>query len=85
MLAPEGESFVNTEAQKLKLYRDRQALQYNKHAKNLPPLEEGDTVRLNPFRLGQKHWQKGVVTKHLDQRSYDIKPQRERTAEIEYT
>ena len=35
-------------------------------------LKEGDRVRLKPFRLGQKGWNKGTVVARLDERSYDI-------------
>ena len=35
-------------------------------------LKEGDRVRLKPFRLGQKGWNKGTVVERLDERSYDI-------------
>ena len=31
-----------------------------------------DRVRLKPFRLGQKGWNKGTVVARLDERSYDI-------------
>ena len=41
-------------------------------AKDLPVLKEGDRVRLKPFRLGQKGWNKGTVVARLDERSYDI-------------
>jgi hypothetical protein len=35
-------------------------------------LDEEDVVRIKPFRLGRKEWEKGVVRKRLDQRSYKI-------------
>ena len=49
-----------------------QARYYNARAKDLPPLHEGDTVRLKPFQLGQKEWKKGAVVERLDERSYEI-------------
>jgi len=60
------------ERQKLKQRQDRQAHYYNKHAKDLSVLEEGDVVRMKPFVLGQKVWQKGQVLRRLDERSYEI-------------
>ena len=49
-----------------------QAMYYNKGARDLSPLEEGDVVRMRPFRLGQKVWQKATVTKQHDERSYEV-------------
>ena len=45
---------------------------YNKNAKDLPALAEGDSVRLKPFKLGDKVWKQGVVTQKLDNRSYEV-------------
>ena len=36
--------------------------------RDLSPLEEGDVVRMRPFRLGQKEWEKATVTKHYNER-----------------
>ncbi|XP_068749296.1 uncharacterized protein [Montipora capricornis] len=60
------------EREKLKDVKKMQARYYNAHAKGLPPLHEGDTVRLKPFQLGQKEWKKGAVVERLDERSYEI-------------
>jgi len=62
---------TNQEIEKLKDVQKREARYYNAHAKDLPPLHEGDTVRLKPFPLGQKEWKKGVVVERLDKRSYE--------------
>ena len=32
----------------------------------------GDVVRLKPFQLGKREWQKGVVPSRLDERSYEV-------------
>ena len=56
----------------MKDVQKRQARYYNAHAKDPPPLHEGDTVRLKPFQLGQKEWKKGVVVERLDERLYEI-------------
>jgi len=53
----------------------KQAMYYNKNAKDLSVLHEGDTVRLQPFKLGDKSWQKGTITRRLDQRSYEVETQ----------
>ena len=45
---------------------------YNSNAQDLPPLSEGDTVRMKPFVLGQKEWKKGLVVERLDERSYEL-------------
>ena len=52
--------------------QDKQAYYYNKNAKDLPELRPGDTVRMNPFRLNQREWDKAKVTKRLDTRSYEV-------------
>ena len=49
----------------LKLDRKRQAYYYNKEARDLPVLEEGDIVRMKPFKLGVKSWKKGVINKRF--------------------
>ena len=35
-------------------------------------LNKRDTIRLKPFRMGKKEWEKGVVHKRLDEQSYEI-------------
>ena len=49
-----------------------QARYYNREAKDLTPLNEGDIVRMKPFKLGDKCWQKATVTERLDERSYTV-------------
>ena len=50
----------------------KQAEYYNRNAHDLPALEEGDVVRMQPFNLGQKEWQKGIVMRPLGERSYEV-------------
>ena len=57
----------------------RHAMYYNRNARDLKPLEEGDVVRMKPFTLGQKEWRKAVVSRRLDERSYEVE-----TAEATY-
>ena len=47
----------------------KQTKNYNRTAKHLPVLEEGD-VRMKLFRLGQKAWEKAVVQRRLDVIAY---------------
>ena len=60
------------EREKLKDVQKRQARYYNADAHDLPELNEGATVRLKPFVLGQKEWKRGVVVERLDERSYEV-------------
>jgi len=54
LLAPRGEAYLRDDRQKLVDVKQRQAKYFNKTAKDLPVLEEGDVVRMQPFRLGKK-------------------------------
>ena len=60
------------ESEQLRLNQMRQAKYYNRSARDLPVLKAGDTVRMKPFVLGQKSWDKAEVTRRLDERSYEI-------------
>jgi transposase InsO family protein len=64
-------SYGSENSKILKQRQQKQAEQYNKSAKDLPPLEEEDIVRIKPY---SKHseWIKGQVTRRLDERSYEI-------------
>ena len=72
LLRPRGELEHECDKLKVKHNQTMQATYYNRRAKDLPVLKEGDRVRLKPFRLGQKGWNKGTVVARLDERSYDI-------------
>ena len=72
LLRPRGELEHECDKLKVKHNQTMQATYYNRRAKDLPALKEGDRVRLKPFRLGQKGWNKGTVVARLDERSYDI-------------
>ncbi|KAK7100337.1 hypothetical protein V1264_023309 [Littorina saxatilis] len=63
---------LDTEKKKLRAHQKKQKTNFDKGAKDLPHLEEGDTVRMQYFTLGHKKWTKAVVTKRLDDRSYEI-------------
>ncbi|CAB4004970.1 Transposon Ty3-G Gag-Pol poly [Paramuricea clavata] len=62
----------STTVEKLAERKRQQAKYYNRGAVELNPLDEEDVVRIKPFRLGRKEWEKSVVQKRLDQRSYEI-------------
>ena len=49
---------------------------YNRGAKVLRPLKEGDGVRIQPTRFGQKAWKKGRVLRKVGIRSYEVKSNR---------
>ncbi len=50
----------------------KQAESYNTTAKDLSTLAEGGVVRIKPSQMGQKERDKGVVTKQVNQRSYEV-------------
>lgn len=56
LLHPNNQAISDTE--KLKNNQKRQAKYYNKSGHNLKPLNEGDVVRLKPFKLGQRNGRK---------------------------
>lgn len=57
----------------MKENKTKQAHYYNRYAKELPHVNEGDTVRMKPFELGKHTWDKGVVSRRIDARSYEIR------------
>ena len=57
---------------KLQERKQRQAQYYNRGAVDLDPLRIGDVVRLKPFQLGKREWQKGIMQSRLDERSYEV-------------
>ena len=71
LLRPEVVDARHTERD-MKRSQTQQATYYNKRASDRQVLEEGDTVRLQPFRLGRKDWSRGTVVKRLDERSYVV-------------
>jgi hypothetical protein len=63
---------LETEREQLQQQKNRQVKYFNRHATDLPALEEGDTVRMKPFIKGQREWKKAVVVDRLDERSYTV-------------
>ena len=56
----------------MKRVQNKQETYYNRHAKDLTTLQEGDVVRLKPYRQGSKVWQKAIVQRRLDEQSYEV-------------
>ena len=51
----------------------RQARYYDRSARDLPALhEDRDTMRMKPFRLGDRSWEKAKVVERLDDRTYEV-------------
>lgn len=50
---------------------------YNRYAKDLPLLQRGDNVSVQPLRIQDK-WCKGTVTQQLGTRSYEVEVERNR-------
>lgn len=67
--------YPEKEKRKLQEKQEGQERLYNRKTKDLQPLEEGDVVLMKPFKLGQREWKKAVVTKRVDERSYDVEEQ----------
>ena len=43
-----------------------------KGASDLDPMNPGDTIRIKAWKLGKKEWEKTVVSKRLDERSFEV-------------
>ncbi len=71
LLRPQTTNIESTKERK-KIAQAKQAHYYNRHAKDLEALEEGDIVRMRPFQLGRKTWDKAMVKQRLDERSYEV-------------
>lgn len=72
LLAPQAVSDNELCRAKLEQRKQRQAQYYNRGAVGLDPLRRGDVVRLKPFQLGKREWEKGIVRNQLDERSSEI-------------
>ena len=72
LLVPQAVSDNELCRAKLEERKQRQAQYYNRGAVDLDPLRIGDVVRLKPFQLGKREWQKGIVQSRLDERSYEV-------------
>ena len=59
--------------QKLKLQKSKQSFHDNKGTRELQELKPGDTIRVQPLKLGKKNWVHAQVDKKVDIRSYRIR------------
>ena len=69
LLQPQLEEHVS---EKIQHNKHKQAQQYNKSAKDLPRLAEGDMVRIQPIRKQKQPWLKATVKTELPNRSYEV-------------
>ena len=69
LLKPAYDTTTDAEAARGK--RAKQAHYYNRQARDLPPIQEGETVRLQ--LPGQKQWTPGTCTGTQDPRSYRVR------------
>ena len=60
--------------------KGRETHYYNKGAKELPTLQEGDVVRVRP-KGNEKSWKKAIVEGQVDIRSYNRIPPKQTTFE----
>ena len=60
------------ESEELRLNQIRQAKYYNRSAHDLSEPKAGDTVRMKPFVICQKSWEKAEVTRRLHERSHEV-------------
>ena len=72
LLAPRDEHFLLQARHILLKNKMKPIKHYDKGAKDLETLPEGDTARVQPFGLGQKTWDKAVANKRVSDRSYEI-------------
>lgn len=76
LLKPRGDTLVSNDRKRMEKSQVKQSHYYDKTAKDLPVLNEGDIVRMKPFQLGEKRWEKAIVNKRLDERSYEVETER---------
>ena len=50
----------------------KQTHYYDRNARYLPILDEGETVLMKLFTLDKKEWKKAVFIRRLDERSYEV-------------
>ena len=56
--------------------KERQQKYYNKGSGNVPKLEEGDSVRIQPVRLGERKLNKATVLGQAGVRPYEVEAER---------
>ena len=66
---------VNNEERDKRLLDKKQEVQasyFNKRARDLAPLDEGDSVKMQPYIKGDRRWKRATVRRRLDERSYEV-------------
>ena len=58
--------------QSIRRNQAKQRHYYNRGAKSLEQLREGDRVKLQPFTPGQREWVDGQVVNEIRPRSYEV-------------
>ena len=71
LLKPETVDPV-TQREKTDAQRAKQRFYYDRNAKNLPALENGDIVRVQPLVNEKGEWEKATVLKRTGVRSYEV-------------
>lgn len=67
-------AIVKPASEKVIKNAERAKRNYDSHAKSLTTLSAGDSVRIKPANPADKTWEKGTVTKSLDNQSYEVQP-----------
>nr|XP_002738307.1 PREDICTED: uncharacterized protein K02A2.6-like [Saccoglossus kowalevskii] len=65
-------SVVRNVGKQIKKNKAKQAYYYNKGAKDVQTLQQGDTVRIMPTAISDKEWKKAEVNKQVNIRSYEV-------------
>ena len=58
--------------ERIRRRQEHQRKYYNRGARELSPLKEGDMVRIQPTRCGQKKWKQAIVIRQVGIRSYEV-------------
>ena len=65
---------LESDLKKMKTGQTKMKHYFDRKAKDLKPLGEGDAVVMKPMKLGQKEWKRGTVVRG-EGRSYDVETQ----------
>ena len=71
-LAPNEKSGIETDRIKASNKRIEDTAHKNVHRKDLPPLQSGATVQVQPIKPHQREWKPGVVIRPLSSRTYEV-------------
>ena len=71
-LTPSDNSRIQADRMKASNKRIADTARKNLHRKDLPPLQSGDPVHVQPITPHQREWKSGVVTRPLSSRTYEV-------------